>query len=60
MHKSLVEVDETGTVAAAATGAVFTVRSARLKTLQIKFNRPFLFAIVDNMELLFLGKVVRP
>ncbi|KAK7817459.1 hypothetical protein U0070_024933 [Myodes glareolus] len=60
MHKSLVEVDETGTVAAAATGAVVTVRSARLKTLQIKFNRPFLFAIVDNMELLFLGKVVRP
>ncbi|KAM7323604.1 hypothetical protein ACRRTK_017710 [Alexandromys fortis] len=60
MHKSLVEVDESGTVAAAATGAVFVFRSARPRTLQMKFNRPFLFAIVENTDLLFLGKVVRP
>ncbi|XP_038193888.1 plasma serine protease inhibitor [Arvicola amphibius] len=59
-HKSVVELDESGTVAAAATGEVFMFRSARPMTLQMKFNRPFLFAIVENMNLLFLGKVVRP
>ncbi|ERE72988.1 serine protease inhibitor A3C-like protein [Cricetulus griseus] len=60
VHTSMVEVDESGTRAAAATGEVFTFRSARPMIVKINFNRPFLLAIVENMDLLFLGKLVYP
>ncbi|CAH6850599.1 plasma serine protease inhibitor [Phodopus roborovskii] len=60
VHASVVEVDESGTTAAAATGEVFTFRSARPRTVKIEFNRPFLFAIVEKMNLLFLGRVTHP
>ncbi|XP_059135189.1 plasma serine protease inhibitor [Peromyscus eremicus] len=60
LHKSVVKVDESGTIASAATGELFTFRSARPVTLKIEFNRPFLFAIEENMHLLFLGRVVQP
>lgn len=60
VHTSLVEVDESGTRAAAATGELFTFRSAQPMTVEIKFDRPFLFAIVEGLNLLFLGKVTYP
>ncbi|XP_004434428.1 PREDICTED: plasma serine protease inhibitor [Ceratotherium simum simum] len=61
VHKAVVEVDESGTKAAAATGAIFTFRSARMSPLRIVFNKPFLMLIVENMEnILFLGKVTHP
>jgi serine protease inhibitor len=53
-------VDESGTRAAAATGTIFTFRSARLSSQRIVFNRPFLMFIVKNMNIIFLGKVARP
>lgn len=61
VHKAVVEVDESGTRAAAATGVVFAFRSARVGSPKIVFNRPFLMAVVEGAEtVLFLGKVARP
>ncbi|XP_070213997.1 plasma serine protease inhibitor isoform X1 [Bos mutus] len=61
VHKAVVEVDESGTQAAAATGMVITFKSARLGSQRIVFNRPFLVLIVKNSKhILFLGKVTRP
>lgn len=60
VHKAVVEVDESGTQAAAATGVVFAFRSARMGSQMIVFNRPFLMAIVNAEGVLFLGKVTRP
>ncbi|XP_055448730.1 plasma serine protease inhibitor [Psammomys obesus] len=60
MHKAVVQVDEAGTSAAAATGSVMMLRSARPSSMKTEFNRPFLIAIMSDMNLLFLGKVVQP
>nr|XP_058913116.1 plasma serine protease inhibitor [Kogia breviceps] len=61
VHKAVVEVDESGTQAAAATGTTFMFRSARMSSQRIVFNRPFLMLIVENgKHILFLGKVTRP
>ncbi|XP_048218491.1 plasma serine protease inhibitor [Perognathus longimembris pacificus] len=60
VHKAKADVDEAGTTAAAATGIVFTFRSAHLNPPRIVFNRPFLMLILKNMNILFLGKVSRP
>lgn len=60
MHKAVVEMDEAGTRAAAATGMMFMFKSARLNPPKVVFNRPFLMAIMENNNLLFLGKVAHP
>ncbi|KAK2507766.1 hypothetical protein MC885_013462 [Smutsia gigantea] len=61
VHKAVVEVDEAGTKAAAATGMIFTFRSARIGSQRVMFNRPFLMAIVGrSKDILFLGKVTCP
>ncbi|KAB1277124.1 Plasma serine protease inhibitor [Camelus dromedarius] len=61
VHKAVVEVDESGTKAAAATGTIFMFRSARLSSQRIVFNRPFLMLIVENSKnILFFGRVSRP
>lgn len=61
VHKAMVEVDESGTQAAAATGTIFMFRSARMSSQKVVFNRPFLMLIVENNKhILFLGKVTRP
>ncbi|XP_051006850.1 plasma serine protease inhibitor-like [Acomys russatus] len=60
MHKSVVEVDESGTRAAAATGTAFTFRSARPSSLKLRFNKPFLIVIVQNKNIIFVGKVAKP
>nr|XP_006208298.1 plasma serine protease inhibitor [Vicugna pacos] len=61
VHKAVVEVDESGTKAAAATGTIFVFRSARLSSQRIVFNRPFLMLIVENSKnILFFGRVSRP
>ncbi|XP_059541867.1 plasma serine protease inhibitor [Myotis daubentonii] len=60
VHKAVVEVDESGTQAAAATGMVLGFRSARMGSQLVVFNRPFLMAIVNPDGVLFLGKVARP
>ncbi|XP_002455425.1 putative serpin-Z12 [Sorghum bicolor] len=62
-HKATVEVDEAGTVAAAAT-AVCMQQCARMGPPPVDFvaDRPFLFAIVEERSgaVLFLGHVVNP
>jgi serpin B len=62
-HKATVEVDEVGTVAAAAT-AVCMQQCARMSPPPVDFvaDRPFLFTIVEEVSgvVLFLGHVVNP
>ncbi|XP_039110497.1 kallistatin [Hyaena hyaena] len=61
-HKAILEVDEAGTQAAAATGSFITFLSARHSRGVLRFNRPFLVVIfsTDTQSILFLGKVVNP
>jgi serpin B len=60
-HKTVVEVNETGTVAAAATGiGVATVAGPPPTTMVM--NHPFFYAIEDDTtgELLFIGLLMNP
>ena len=64
VHQALVEVDEVGTEAAAATGAV-AVTAAMPEPVQPKIFRadhPFVFAIRNRTtgDVLFLGRVANP
>jgi serpin B len=65
-HKTFIEVDEKGTEAAAATAvATMTtsgIESPRPKPLEVKIDRPFLYAIqhVPSGACLFLGRVTDP
>ena len=58
-QKAFVKVDETGTEAAAATGAVLTLKSA-LDVKSFYADRPFLYALVKENTILFLGRFVKP
>lgn len=60
IHEAVVEVDEEGTVAAAAT-AVAVTRSAT-SARSVTADRPFLFTISDSTTgaILFIGQVVEP
>jgi len=62
MHKAYVEVNEKGTEAAAATGAVVQVMSMRPAPPVFRADHPFIFVIRDNAtaSLLFAGRVVDP
>jgi serpin B len=62
-HQAVVEVDEAGTEAAAATGAVFQEVSGCVGCPEdIDIDNPFLFAIRDTETgtVLFLGRVTDP
>jgi serpin B len=58
-HASFVEVNEEGTEAAAATGITMRMTAVRptVKPFQMIVDRPFLFAIEDNLthSILFMG-----
>ena len=60
-HKSFIEVNEEGTEAAAAT-SVEDVVTALPETFSMIIDRPFFFAIADDMTgtILFMGSVVQP
>jgi serpin B len=64
VHKAYVDVDEAGTVAAAATGITITTLAAPLPTPPIPFiaDHPFLYLIRDNAtgEILFMGRMTDP
>ena len=64
VHKAFVEVDEEGTVAAAATGVVMTRMSAMrpLPPPVFRADHPFIFLIRDTHSgsILFLGRLVDP
>jgi serine protease inhibitor len=59
-HKTYVQVDESGTVAAAATGVGVT--SVMSLSVNLQVNHPFFYAIRDNQtaELLFVGVLMNP
>lgn len=61
MQKAFIEVNEEGTEAAAATSAIMMTR-AMVMTPRFVCDRPFLFAIRDNLTgmTLFSGRVVDP
>lgn len=60
-HRATVEVDEAGTVAAAATAAVVGVKSAPMFS-RFAVDRPFLFFIVHTptQTPVFVGRVMNP
>ena len=63
IHKAVIEVQEEGAEAAAATAIVMESRSAnRQQQRVIEFDRPFLFIIQDvNHRIpLFMGRIVDP
>ena len=63
LHKAVVEVQEEGAEAAAATAVVITTYSASYDQSKIiEFDRPFLFIIQDvNHKIpLFMGRIVDP
>ena len=63
VHQAVVEVNEEGSEAAAATGVVMMTRAMRLPSDPIEFNcnRPFLFVIHDKTKhaVLFYGKYAK-
>jgi len=61
-HKSWCEVNEEGTVAAAATSVGMGIASAPPPPFSMKVNRPFFFAIRDRVSgvVLFMGSVTNP
>ena len=59
-QKVFVNVDETGTEAAAVTSAVIGVKTVLLDTKPFYADRPFLYAIVKDKSVLFLGRFVKP
>ena len=58
-QKTFVKVDETGTEAAAVTSAVIAVKMA-VRTKPFYANRPFLYLIVKDNEILFFGRFAKP
>lgn len=64
MHQAVVEVNERGTEAAAATGVVISTTSVIIpdRVLEFTCDRPFMFIIHDNVSklVLFMGKLVQP
>ncbi len=61
MQKAFVEVNEEGTEAAAASGAIVMSRMAMVNP-RFTLDRPFLFAIRDDLTkmVLFVGRVLNP
>jgi serpin B len=61
-HQAFVDVDETGTEAAAASAVVMARKGALQAEQEVIVERPFLFLIrdVDTGAILFLGHVVNP
>ena len=64
IHKSYIDVNETGTEAAAVTGLVFTTTSIGNEPPVVPFfvDRPFVYAITENDTdaILFIGEVNHP
>jgi serine protease inhibitor len=60
-HEAVVQVDESGTVAAGATTVTVTTTIAYEK-ISMTMNRPFFYAIVDGKTgaLLFIGTLMNP
>lgn len=61
-HRTVVEVNEEGTEAAAVTSVEIKVESAAPEPVIMKVDRPFFFAIRDDLTgmMLFTGSVISP
>ena len=61
-HSTYIEVDETGTEAAAATAVEMSREMAVMDPLILEFNRPFIFLIEEKESntILFMGQLVDP
>ena len=61
-HKTVVEVDETGTVAAGSTTVTLRPTAVPAPMFTITLDHPFLYAIRDDQtgELLFIGTLMNP
>lgn len=62
LHKANIDVDETGTEAAAATVMGLGGGGPPQEPIELTFNRPFIYAIYDRISgtILFLGHVTNP
>ncbi|MCK9563985.1 MAG: serpin family protein [Bacteroidales bacterium] len=62
VHETYLLMDETGTEAAAATGAVISVTSMPLPPPELRVDRPYFLALRDRASgvLLFFGRVMDP
>lgn len=62
IHQAVVEVNEEGTEAAAATAAVMMKRSMPIPPEEFRCNRPFIFVIHEKETngILFMGKFMAP
>lgn len=61
-HKTVVDVDETGTVAAGATTVTLQPTAVQAPQFTIMLDHPFVYAIRDDQtgELLFIGTMTNP
>lgn len=61
-HQTVIEVDESGTVAAGATGGGFGVTDVQSPQFTMTMNHPFFYAIQDSTTgvWLFIGVVMNP
>jgi serpin B len=61
MHKAFVNVDESGTEAAAATGVAMSLTAVQ-ETISVNVDRPFMFFIYEPTHgtILFAGRVLNP
>lgn len=62
IHEAVIKVTEGGTIAAAATAITIRTTSVIVDQQRITFDRPFLYAIIDQPtgHILFLGRVLDP
>ena len=62
IHEAFIAVDEEGTEAAAATAVIMRATAAPMTMVQMKVDRPFLFALRDRDTgaILFIGRVTDP
>jgi len=63
LHKAFIEVNETGTEAAAATAVIMALKSAlEEKNIRFTADHPFLYFITDlnTGSIIFMGRLVQP
>jgi serpin B len=62
IHKAVIDVNEAGTEAAAATAVVMRKTSVLMESVSFKADRPFIYAIRNTRDgtIYFLGKVTNP
>ena len=62
LHKTALEVNEEGTVAAAVTGVIMVATAMPMNPFTMTVDHPFFLAIIDKPTgaMLFLGSIVKP